>query len=63
MINERNPKNKQEQLTSQSSENAGSKEKHLNPFSDKIDSPENKELAEEEIREEQEWKEANTERD
>jgi hypothetical protein len=63
MVNERNPNNNQEQQSSKATENANNKEKHLNPFSDKIYSPKNKEVAEEEIKEEQQWKEANTERD
>jgi hypothetical protein len=63
MANDRKQDNNKEQQTSQPTENASNKEKHLNPFSDKINSPENKEIAEEEIKEEQEWKEANTERD
>jgi hypothetical protein len=48
---------------SQVSEKTGEKEHVLNPFKDQINTTENKEKAQEEIEQEQQYKEALTERD
>lgn len=46
-----------------SGQDVNNEQKHLNPFKDKIDAKENKEIAEEEISGEQQRKQAITERD
>jgi hypothetical protein len=62
MGNEKNLNTARDQ-EQQPQENTSNKEHPLNPFKDQINTSENKEKAQEEIEQEQQFKEALTERD